>query len=197
MNDKHNIIFLDIDGVLNGYSKWNVFGWRLVNMINYKPLINWYRRVTEPFGIHERKVKRLAKIVKATNAKIVMSSSWRHDWWKKPYEKQYKDQKQLTDLLNKYDIEIIDITPKLITDFRGDEIRSWLQENKSIVRSFIILDDEAYGMSPYKHSFRFIQTSDVSKNTNILNKLIITSGLKRKHVKQAIKILQFKIINFY
>ena len=36
MSKEHNVIFLDIDGVLNGYKKWTVYGWKLVKHINYK-----------------------------------------------------------------------------------------------------------------------------------------------------------------
>ena len=72
------IIFLDIDGVLNGYNFWNQLGWRLVCVINNKKLTQWYREFTEPFGIHVPKFKRLVKIVRKTDAKIVISSSWRH-----------------------------------------------------------------------------------------------------------------------
>ena len=38
MKEKFNIIFLDIDGVLNGYNKWNLLGWNIVKRIKYKPL---------------------------------------------------------------------------------------------------------------------------------------------------------------
>lgn len=193
--NNYNIIFLDIDGVLNGYNTWNTLGWKIVDKIHYKPLTLWYKRIAEPFGIHERKVKRLAKIVKATNAKIVMSSSWRRSWWKRPYEIQNDNQKRLTDLLNKYDIEVIDITPtKLITDYRGDEIRYWLCEHKDDVRSFIILDDEKYGMSPYTSSPRFIQTAKKPIGDGWEYKI---TGLNRTHVKRAITQLHRPITDIF
>ena len=185
MKEKFNIIFLDIDGVLNGYNKWNLLGWNIVKRIKYKPLELWYKRITKPFGIHESKVKRLAKIVKATNAKIVMTSSWRYGWWNLPYEEQYEDQKQLTDLLNKYIIEVIDITPALKSGVRGKEIKSWLHKNRTIVRSFVILDDDVKDMHPYVDSFEFINTSNG-----------IYSGLTNKHVDLAICKLQIKSLNY-
>lgn len=197
MNTQYNIIFLDIDGVLNGYNKWNLLGWRIVSKINYKPLELWYKHITNPFGIHESKVKRLAKIVEATNAKVVMSSSWRRDWWKCPYEEQYKDQRQLTDLLNKYNIEVIDITPTLKSGARGQEICQWLSKHKDMVNSFIILDDETFDMSPFTTSPRFIQTSEVPKDVMIMSRPNKNSGLKRKHIKLAIRQLQFKTMIFY
>ena len=190
MRTQYNIIFLDIDGVLNGYNKWNLLGWKIVNFLNIKSLRLWYKHISEPFGIHESKVRRLAKIVKATDAKIVMSSSWRCGWWKCPYEKQYEDQRQLTDLLNKYNIEVIDITPTLKSGARGQEICQWLSKHKNMVNSFIILDDEASDMSPFTTSPRFIQTSEVPKDVMIMGKPNENTGLKNKHVRKAIKILK-------
>lgn len=197
MRETFNIIFLDIDGVLNGYNKWNLLGWNIVKKIKYKPLELWYKRIAEPFGVHESKVKRLAKIVEATNAKVVMSSSWRHGWWKCPYEEQYEDQRQLTDLLNKYNIEVIDITPTLKSGHRGEEIRRWLNEHDDIVNSFIILDDEASDMGIFTESTRFIQTSDVPKDVMIMGRPNENTGLKRKHIKRAITQLQYKLVRFY
>lgn len=188
----NKIIFLDIDGVLNGYNKWNLLGWNIVKRIKYKPLELWYKRITEPFGVHENKVKRLAKIIKATNAKIVLSSSWRYGWWQKPYEKQDMDQKRLTDLFNKYNIHVIDITPKDNNGRRGMEIYNWLAKHEDEVESFIILDDENYDMGIFQKDKRFIQTSTVSLNNMIIGKFSENTGLKRKHVKSAIRQLQLK-----
>ena len=56
-----NVIFLDIDGVLNGYNFWNLLGWDIISKFKSNRLKSWYRELTEPFGVHERKVKRLAK----------------------------------------------------------------------------------------------------------------------------------------
>lgn len=192
------IIFLDIDGVLNGYNRWNLFGWKLVSKSKCRYLEKLYARYTNPFGIHKSKVKRLAKIVKATGAKVVMSSSWRYGWWNKPYDKQDKDQKRLTDLLNKYNIEIIDITPTLKSGHRGEEIKTWLCNHKCHVRSFIILDDENSDMSPFDKSPRFIQTSDVADGVLIKGYANENAGLKNKHISRAIKELNKNVVvNFY
>ena len=180
------IIFLDIDGVLNGYNKWNLLGWKIVKKINYKPLILFYKRYYQPFTIHESKVKRLAKIINKTNAKVVMSSSWKHGWWNTPYKDQFDDQKRLTDLLNKYNIKIIDITPNLQT--RGEEINSWLINHPNVT-NFVILDDEISDMEMYMTDKRLIQTSNVPYNEVVMGNKYEDVGLKNKHVKKAIKIL--------
>lgn len=185
---KENIIFLDIDGVLNGYNRWNRLGWNIICLTKIKKLRLWYRKVTDPFGVHERKVKRLAKIVKATNAKVVMSSSWRFGWWKTPYEKLFEDQKKLTDLLNKYNIEVIDITPDSPNGRRDEDIKAWLAKHEDMVKRFVILDDERYGLECFVGS-HLVQTSSVGRGEIIKGYARENTGLKRKHVKQAIEIL--------
>lgn len=186
---KENIIFLDIDGVLNGYNKWNLFGWKIACFTNSKKIKNWYRKVSDPVGIHERKVKRLAKIVKATNAKVVMSSSWRFGWWNTPYEKQFEDQRKLTDLLNKYHIEVIDITPKSSDGRRDKEITEWLSKHKDMVNNFVILDDERYDLECFVN-LGLVQTSSVKKGQMIKGHDSEDTGLKNRHVKEAINILR-------
>ena len=181
------VLFLDIDGVLNGYNRWNLLGWRIVTKINYKPLISFYRKVADPFAIHETKVRRLAKIVHRTNAKVVMSSSWRYGWWKKPYDKQSEGQKRLTDLLNKYNIKIIDITP-IHLNTRGEEINGWLSNHKEVT-NFVILDDEVSDMGIFINDKRLIQTSNINNDEIIMGKPNENTGLKNKHVRRAIKIL--------
>lgn len=184
-----NIIFLDIDGVLNGYNKWGLLGWNVVCLTKSDRLKCWYRKLTYPFGIHERKVKRLAKIVKATNAKVVMSSSWRFGWWNTPYEKQSENQKKLTDLLNKYNIEVIDITPRSLDGRRDKEIKEWLAKHENLVRRFVILDDERYDLECFVNS-HLVQTSSVGKGQMIIGDDRENTGLKNKHVKKAIEILR-------
>ena len=171
---KKKIIFLDIDGVLNGYNFWSVLGWNIACKLNIK---GWYREHTrKPFGIHEEKVRRLAKIVKKTGAKVVMSSSWRHGWWKTPYEKQWEDQKQLTDLLHKYNIEVIDITGSSPDGRRDKEIKAWVNEHLDEIYSFVILDDERFDLNCFVGS-RLAQTSSTRKGQMIKGHWCENTGL--------------------
>ncbi len=183
------IIFLDIDGVLNGYTYWNTLGWNIITKFNNKKLRNWYRNITDPCGIHERKMIRLAKIVQKTGAKIVLSSSWRIGLWKTPYEEMYHDQKKFVDLCNKYNIEVIDITPTVLYGKRDKEILAWLSKHEEDVESFIILDDENTILGVFSDDERFIQTSCVPKGVLITGKSCENTGLKNRHVRQAIRIL--------
>lgn len=189
--DKYNIIFLDIDGVLNGYNFWSYLGWEIACLTHNKHIKEWYRKISDPSGIHKSKVKRLNKIVKATGAKIVLSSTWRFGLWAKPYNELKPSGKKLIDLFHKYNIEIIDITPRCPRSRRDDEIIFWLSRNEHKVKNFIILDDERSDLECFVGS-NLIQTSSVAKGNIIKGHWKENTGLRRKHVKQAIKKLQAK-----
>lgn len=186
---KQKIIFLDIDGVLNGYNFWSMLGWKIVCITHNEYIKDWYRKVTSPCGVHESKVKRLARIVKHTKAKIVMSSSWRDYFWKVPHEEKRSAQKKLADLLNKYNIQVIDITPHDLNSKRDAEILTWLAQHEDKVENFIILDDENSFLRAFHEDKRFIQTSSVPRGKIIMGFWYENTGLRNKHVKKAIKIL--------
>ena len=138
------VIFLDVDGVLNsardGYS---------INLEN------------------DYHFEMLKKIVDATDANIVLSSSWRIG-----FSVLSLPEKNLIERLEKYGMKIMDFTP-CMTGTRGDEIREWLSNNGP-VESFVILDDEG-DMAEFK------ETNLVKTNTSI--------GLQEKDVDKAIEIL--------
>ena len=132
------LIFLDIDGVLNCRPD------------------NW-KDIPEPIrthmlvGFHPPLVKNLKKIIDATDAKIVVSSSWRH-FEDAPYEGA-DWRKTLADMLNVDKSIFIGNTPEIVTEYemmstgrlrvrRGKEIETWLLENPCFNRQFVVLDDE-------------------------------------------------------
>lgn len=183
---KDNIIFLDIDGVLNGYNYLSLLGWNISCIFHIQ---KWYNAHTKnPFSVHEEKVRRLSKIVKKTNAKVVMSSSWRFAFWKVPYEEKDGRQKLLADLLKKYNIEVIGITPRSYNNAnRGEEIYSWLSHHQDMVKNFVILDDEDFDIKLFPD--HIVKTSKVPRGKMIMGKWYENTGLKWKHVRKAIKIL--------
>ena len=185
----YNIIFLDIDGVLNGYNFWSLLGWKIACITHSKHIKDWYRKVSDPCGIHEKKVKKLAKIVSKTDAKVVMSSCWRFSFWKTPYEEKTGNQKKLTDLLKKYQIEVIDITSRSSDGNRSKEINTWLSQNKDKVKDFIVLDDERFDLECFVGD-HLIQTSSVKKGQIIKGHWVENTGLRNKHVKMAINYLK-------
>lgn len=121
-------IFLDIDGVLNDS--------------------NTIKRVKESgkrIKINEEMLKRLVKIVKETNAKIVLSSTWRGFFDKQNnkiipiYEEGYL----LENLFQKHDLHFFDITPFDENRNRTKEINIYLNNHPEI-EDFIIIDDETF-----------------------------------------------------
>ena len=117
-----------------------------------------------------------------------MSSIWRYGFWNVPYENKSKDQRLLTDLLNKYNIEVIDITPKSFDGRRDKEILSWLAQHENGVDKFVILDDERFDLECFADT-HLVQTSSVPKGKTIMSFWYENTGLKNKHVEKAIDIL--------
>jgi len=113
------LIFLDIDGVLNSN--------------------NWFKHCDEVLGKGQltnnfcpEAIEELNHIVKTTEAKVVITSTWRVLQSKKELQKHFKEEG-----LN---CEIIDTTPVLKTE-RGIEIQTWLDQTKLTIEAFVIIDD--------------------------------------------------------
>lgn len=140
------VIFLDVDGVLNSES--DLIAYRQKNNIDG---CIFYGEV------EVRPLRLLKEIVDNTNAKIVVTSSWRIGCKRKDGHivggKQYT---KLTNRLKEYGLDIYDITPCLRDMDRGDEIREWLSNNP--VDNFIILDDDT-DMCEFLHTDHFIKTT--------------------------------------
>lgn len=175
-----NIVFLDIDGVLtyDGYEKH------------------------EAAHIDENKVELLAEIVKETDSKIVLISSWRGQFVNGSYVHP-KIYYLLIRILEKYGLLISDIVPYIkveITDKRdvslltlddlskieinpetgrAAEVHQWLCSHPEVKR-FVILDDEDNAWDYYGYEKYWIQPNYYDKN----------GGLLKEHVNRAIAILQ-------
>ncbi|TNE45726.1 MAG: hypothetical protein EP343_26070 [Deltaproteobacteria bacterium] len=114
-----NVIFLDIDGVLN-----NDLCQRAGNE-----------------SICPENVEQFNRIIRATKASIVLSSSWRLMIGR---SNQYKTLSDLQRYLRIRGVQgtIIDTTPDLTMQnkVRGQEISKWLKEHPEVAE-YIILDD--------------------------------------------------------
>ena len=117
-----NIIFLDIDGVLNSHRK----------------LKEVYEKTNKPhsgynYPFDEICLNNLKSLVEITNSKLVITSSWRKD-------KEGRD--TLIKALKEYQLDqsIIGYTP-ILNKTRGIEIQAYL-DNLEIQPNFIILDDD-------------------------------------------------------
>ena len=120
--------------------------------------------------LDERAIVQLKKIVEATGAEIVLSSSWR--WYKETRDKIHHQ-------LRQKGIDFVDTTPREIdiTMSRGAEIKAWL-DNHPEVEKFVILDDDELQIEGYlphhvKTTFKY--------------------GLTREKAAEAIKILNGEI----
>lgn len=150
------VIFLDIDGVLN----------------NHRTVC----RTPDGFvGISSNLTTRLREIVKATDAKIVLTSTWK-ECWNKKYTLCKEDGKYLVRKLHHKGLEIIDKTEDAEGYFyRGEGILSYIKENN--IEKFVVLDD---------FEFDF-------KKCELLDHLVLTDpieGLTDEDVEKAIDILK-------
>ncbi len=124
------ILFLDVDGVLNN-DDW---AWEMYK--KYK--VEVYREDI----LYQPSLCELRRIINATGAKIVVSSSWRK------IEHAYKD---LLMWLKMYGMEVLDVTP-YVGGIRGDDIEAWFKRNKDKqIESYAILDDDSDMGEHYGH----------------------------------------------
>ena len=129
------VIFLDVDGVLNTIDSVMQFGMDQID---------------------DERVQLVAKIVHETDAKIVLSSSWRQN---------KSDLDLVKAALSKYNLSILDITPiSEKYDLRCHEIRQWLSENPT--EKFAIIDDWAeaeVGQNLFQTSDYFGLTHEIAE----------------------------------
>ena len=151
------VIFLDLDGVLNS----SITKAKLGDFI----------------GIDNAKVRLLKKIIDATGAEIVISSSWRLGYNNLKEEFSEPPMDYLKRKLRRSNLRFIDTTPKL--DHRSNEIRAWLKKNDDVVKNYVILDDEDWWKNDDELRSDWVETHYYGE----------TGGLQEEHVEQAIKIL--------
>lgn len=160
------VIFLDVDGVLNSQPDCKA--------TKYKMLVGGKGCI----GIYKPRVRNLAAIVKATDAKIVLVSSWKDDYISYKQGKPAHYGKYLREKLRELDLEIYDTTYYYEPNAgeRGTGIKKYLATHQDIT-DWVILDDEI-----------FCDYDDI-----IMEHLVKTSfyygALDEGHVEKAIKIL--------
>ena len=169
------VIFLDIDGVLNTSE-------------SIKQSKEHYLKTGEIISqISENKIQILSKIINETNAKIVLSSLWKLHFIKTNDGKiipKNKKAELLIKLLNKYSLEIYDITPNNNTRNRTLEILEYIKNNN--IDSFIIIDDEDNGL---KEIFKehFFKVNSYYKGSEKLTES--ETGLQESHIESIVEIL--------
>lgn len=152
------VIFLDFDGVLNS------------------TIYDRTRDLTKNTSIDETRLPLLKQIIDTTNAKIVLSTSWRRHW---NQDNTLCDEIGLwiNQLFSKYELKIYDKTPYLHFGVgRKNEILDWLKYSIEPIESYVILDDYAFGWEEL--SDKLVKTSST-----------IGRGLEQEHVEKCIAIL--------
>lgn len=162
------VIFLDIDGVLN-------------------------REDGGP-TIEEQFVKRLAHIVKETEAEIILSSSWRgpYQCHVNPNSKyQSEHVSLLLEMFKKYNLSILDLTPNLSSGpyARPLEIRAWLEDQADLER-FVIIDDDTFWAWNWMGDY-FVCTTHLTANGRYVR------GITDEDAEKAIVILNRPLIEYF
>lgn len=149
------VIFLDIDGVLN---------------VHMQEPHDQYGAI-----FHPQFVENLKTVIDKTGAKIVISSSWRHDGLDK-MQAMWKDRNLPG--------EVIDITPYFNHySIRGLEIDKWNQEYKP--ENYVIIDDNS-DMLPFQKG-NFVCTFKNMTHTDYED---LGYGLTKECADKAIMILE-------
>lgn len=171
------VIFLDIEGVLNTKETYE----RARRILGYTTMID--------LEIDKFRLDYLKRIIEETDAKIVLSSSFRYFFTKenaKIWPTNFKG-KKLYDTFMKYGIEIYDITPTNLNS-REEQIKAWLSKNDN-VETFVIIDDDPTAFNEYHD--KLIQTSKIRQNY-LLSFMKESTGLCEENIDEAIDILNNK-----
>lgn len=182
-------IFLDVDGVLNSdraLHEWYEAG-------RPEPQPDWDSDDYELSPVH---ISLLKKIVDATGAKIILSSSWRYGWEK-------WEETRLDRALGKFGLKIRNKTPDGVRmDVKDPRVRNWYEGGEYSHRypfttdrgleilkyledhpaeNYVVLDDEGWDIEQWIDADHFVHTT-------------AWDGLTEEKVEEAIRKLNGGII---
>jgi len=133
-------IFLDIDGVLNSEHTWDQ---------------------QSASTISDQYLENLRKIVEETDAKLVLSSSWRVYFGENINDPRNSLAINLVKSLAKHNLKLYSSTPFIKGEFsneRGLEIKTYIDQHK--ITDYVIIDDEEFSdFKTHLDMSRFIQTN--------------------------------------
>lgn len=164
----NNVIFLDIDGVLNS-NFWNE---------------SHQMEISDGTLIDQKNIELLAELVNKTGAKIVLHSGWRM-WFDANLKPLRKESERLVNMLDDVGLSIYDVTPDLTTEeirrskkfslVKADEIILWLKLHEEVTE-WIVIDDldlhnELIGSHQIKTDSRVgLTMEDVEAAMKLLNR---------------------------
>lgn len=145
------IVFLDIDGVLNA-NFWNE---------------SHQREISDGTLVDESKIKLLCKLIKETDAQIILHSGWKY-WFDSDLTPLRKEAENLRALLAKEGLMITGVTPDHATEeirkskkfslVKAGEILTWLEQHND-VNAWVVLDDlDLHNAEIEKHQIRTDQS---------------------------------------
>ncbi len=141
------VIFLDIDGVLNS-NFWNDAH---------------QREISDGSLIDEEKIHLLGRLIKSTNAKVILHSGWKF-WFDSNMNPLRKEAENLKNMLKKEGVELEGMTPDYTTEeirkskkfslVKADEILAWIAEHDSMDAWIVIDDLDLHNEEIKKHQIR-------------------------------------------
>ena len=159
-------IFLDIDGVLNSEHTWD-------------------DKISD--NLSNQYLENLRKIVEKTDAKIILSSSWRMYFSENINNPRHIMGIYLVTILAKHNLELHDMTPFVKGQFsneRGLEIKTYIDKHN--IKDYVVIDDEEFSdFKTHLDMSRFIQTTFGDEHTNFKDE-----GLSKELAEKAIEILK-------
>jgi hypothetical protein len=170
-----NVVFLDIDGVLQPVYRQNRFKHDLEalrHMLAEKYQIPEYEHYDKYdlgaifYDWDQQSVENLKLLLKETQSLIVLSSSWRRSTPIQVMNNYFR--------LHDLDSLIIDYTPLISQATRATEVATYLNSHPEIT-NFVILDDDDSGFSS-DFPQQFVYTGKESRFTN-------------EHLRKALNVL--------
>ena len=130
-----NVIFLDVDGVLN--NEEHIL--KLVELLGKEQYFQLHKDLGEmPFDY--RSVQLVKKLVEETGAEIVLSSTWRLN-------------PKYIEALEKFTgLKVSNKTPRLPYLIRGQEIAQYLYKHREVT-NYVIIDDDSDMLEEQKEHF--------------------------------------------
>lgn len=171
------VIFLDVDGVLNNTNYTH-------KIYNKKGRDYYFKVCDKDFALFDHKSLRyIRRLIKYFDNELllVISSTWRKnkDTLSKVIEKITR---------NRYIYSLhVDTTKVRPDNIRGLEIRDYLEEHNLQYTNFVIIDDDDFNII---HP----EVPDYSRNFVKCNHLI---GFKKEEYKRALKILRGEFVEKY
>lgn len=171
------VIFLDVDGVLNNTNY-------TCKVYDRKGKDYYFKICDRDFALFDPKsVRYIRKLIKYfdNNVLLVISSTWRRnrDALNKVLEKITK---------GKYIYSLhVDTTKVRLDNIRGLEIRDYLEEHDLKYTNFVIIDDDVFDII---HP----EVPDYSRNFVKCSHL---TGFKKKEYKRALQILRGELVERY